>query len=1114
MLPTGCPHCGNINPTESRFCNQCGRALSAGDASPQTQSTRAPRDYTPGHLAEQILNSRSALEGERKQVTILFADLKGSTQLASRLDPEEWHRILDRYFEILAAGIHQFEGTINQYTGDGVMALFGAPVAHEDHALRACFASLNVQQAMTTFADELRLSQGIDLSARIGLNSGEVVVGKIGDDLRMDYTAQGHTVNLAARMEQIAAPGKIFLTRQTAHFVDGYCTLRDLGESTIKGSDDPVQVYELTGTGQISTRLQRSQQRGFSTFIGRDTEYAVLQRHLEIAQTGKPQIVSIVGDAGLGKSRLCHEFTENLANRGMRVLRGTGVPHGQAVPLFPIVGLLRDAFGIVDTDNHETQRRKIAGTLALLETSCTEDRALVFELMGIDLKANESTDLGPEKRQERLACIARAVCLPESDELSVLLIEDWHWLDDSSIEFLHAMLMPDDDAPIASQYLLMVNHRPGLDDSHLDHHVHHCIELQPLNDQDLHQLMHEWMGDADSIGSLADRLVAMAAGNPFFIEEAVQSLVESGSLAGQFGAYELTETLEELQIPATVEAVLAARIDRLQEDVKNVLQTAAVIGKDFSAALLSEVADADDETIESALSTLKAGNYIFEPEAEESTPRAIRELRFRHPLTREIAYKSQLRDRRQRLHKKLAALVESQLEDPENPGELSVFLAHHWKQADELGKAMQWHIKAAQWGALRNLNQSVSMFRQAVALTPLSALENADAPLINQSIAARAGVIRADALSVLPSDEVDQAWIDGKTLAEKHNDRFGFIELLISEGGRRLHSGNADEAVDLTRQALNLVQETGNTDLVGRFRIPILLSHFGAGQLQQGLDSLDGNWDSVPIDTNNFGSRAMRSLILAYQGRLADARREIDRCLVVGANEGRSVSWMHANLVDINYFAGEREGTMHHAHLAVSNAEEYGSPFFRVIAYLAMADALIQQKRYTEARELLEKHRHLTRPCGPVHQYEGVHLCTIAACLTGEGEWQEGLGLTEQAIETSVQAHWRIWEGRARLEHCRALRFCFGEDAGDKLQEQYQRLEQLIETTSAKIFHPYLLLEKAKMARLQGNESGSIAHLKQAREVFKACGAMPYAQHLGAVIERIDQPAKEADASQ
>ena len=334
-----CPACQRANAADAAFCNGCGERLeeAAPDVGSPSRVERAPRDYTPKHLADKILQSKSALEGERKQVTVLFADVKGSMELAEQLDPEQWHGILDRFFQILTEGVHLFEGTVNQYTGDGIMALFGAPIAHEDHAQRACYAVLQLRDQIASYATDVKREHGVGFSTRMGLHSGEVVVGSIGDDLRMDYTAQGHTVGLAQRMEALASPDTCYLTAATAALVGGYFALEDLGEFQVKGVREPVCVHRLVGPGTAHTRFDVARARGLTRFVGRDTDMATLEAALAQAQAGIGQVVGVVAEAGTGKSRLCYEFVARCRAQGMRVNEGRAVAHGKNIPYLPML---------------------------------------------------------------------------------------------------------------------------------------------------------------------------------------------------------------------------------------------------------------------------------------------------------------------------------------------------------------------------------------------------------------------------------------------------------------------------------------------------------------------------------------------------------------------------------------------------------------------------------------------------------------------------------------------------------------------------------------------------------------------------------------------------------
>src|SRR6059036_1623251 len=609
-----------------------------------------PRSYTPHHLAEKILTSRVALEGERKQVTVLFADVKGSMDLAEQVDPEEWHKILDRFFTILADGVHRFEGTVNQYTGDGIMALFGAPIAHEDHGQRACYAALHLQRELRRYADEVRLEHGLGFSVRMGLNSGEVVVGKIGDDLRMDYTALGQSVGLAQRMEQMADPGKALLTGHTARLVSGYFQLRDLGETRIKGLSDPLHVFELEGVGRMRTRLDASHARGFSRFVGRQSEMAALEAALERVTAGNAQVIGVVADAGTGKSRLCYEFAERCRAREIAVYEAHGVAHGKAVPLLPVLEFWRDYFGITEHDTARAVRDKIAGRMLLLDETLAEGLSLMFDFLGVLDPERPAPPLGPEARQRQLLDLIRRLARARSArEPALVLYEDLHWFDHASEEYIENVVV--EIAP-GNRTLLLLNFRPEYHAAWMQRSYYQQLPLLPLGAEAIAELFADLLGSDPSLHRLRELVQERTGGNPFFIEEIVQSLIETGVVAGARGGYRLVTPAEEVGLPATVQSVLAARIDRLPEREKRVLQTASVIGKNFSEPILRRVAELNGGDLSAALHALTSAEFLYQ---EALYPEA--EYTFKHPLTQEVAYRSQLAERRVRIHAAVARAI-------------------------------------------------------------------------------------------------------------------------------------------------------------------------------------------------------------------------------------------------------------------------------------------------------------------------------------------------------------------------------------------------------------------------------------------------------------------------
>src|SRR6476469_30287 len=438
--PQQCASCGAENPAGQRFCNSCGRQLvEAPAAVARTEDEAAP------------------LDGERKQVTVLFADVMGSMDMAERVDPEEWRQIMQRFFSLLSEGVRRFEGTVDKFTGDGIMALFGAPIAHEDHAPRACFAALHIGELVSEYAGELRRAKGLNFSVRIGINSGEVVAGAIGEDDEPEYTAVGHTVGLAQRMEALAEPGKAYLTEHAAKLAEGYLELKGLGEFDVTGASRPIKVFELIGAGSARSRLDLSRERGLSRFVGSAEEMEALEEALERAKEGRGAVMAVVADPGVGKSRLCHEFTERCRARGSEVYEAQGQAHGEAIPFLPVLQMLRGYFGIEDRDSERVAREKIAGRLLLLDPDFSDDLPLVFDFLGVPDPERPAPQVSGEARQRLLrGVIRRLYRVPGRTEVVVNVMEDLHWMAEGS-EQIVAEVVP---AVEGTATLALVNFRP------------------------------------------------------------------------------------------------------------------------------------------------------------------------------------------------------------------------------------------------------------------------------------------------------------------------------------------------------------------------------------------------------------------------------------------------------------------------------------------------------------------------------------------------------------------------------------------------------------------------------------------------------------------------------
>ncbi|MDO9452357.1 MAG: adenylate/guanylate cyclase domain-containing protein [Stagnimonas sp.] len=1033
---TACPTCAADNPEAARFCNQCGARLEGATSAPARPS------YTPRHLAERILKERSALRGEKKRVTVLFCDIKGSTRLAQQAGAEAWHHILDRFFGLLGSAIHRYEGTINQYTGDGIMALFGAPLALEDHAQRACFAALEMQRELRRFADELRLSQGLNLTLRVGLNSGEVIVGTIGDDLRMDYTAQGHTVNLAARMEHICEPGRVYLSRETARLVEGYFALRSLGRMQVDGIDEAVEVFDLEGIGPISTRLDRSLARGSSPFIGREAETATLLAALDKVRGGEGQVVAVVGEAGIGKSRLCHEFLQACREGGFEVHRATGVPYAAALPLHPVRALALSRLGLEGRSNPAEIRRLVAGTLLLEHPEHAAALPAIFDFLG----AGEASDAAPDQttltRAKLFELLAHFLPCPREQPLA-LLIEDLHFLDAASEELLQALAQ----SVRGHRALLLLNHRPEYPDAWLAPVLDARIAVTALDAPQLSQLARTRLGGDASVASLAAEIGARAGGNPFFVEEAVQALADAGHLQGTPGHYQLASAIDQWPIPDTVHALLAARIDRLPADDKALLQSAAVMGEAFTPALLATLVERAPEVCAAALRRLDAAGFLC------SAPSGV-EYDFRHPLMREVTDGLQLESQRARSHARMAQLLAAQHPIGTTGSAAPVRIAHHWQQAGEWARAGEWNLHAARWASTRDMG--ITITQAQLALVHLDRAPDS-APVQQLRIAARAGLIRMAQFTPVPPADVERAYAEGRAMAIGAGDMAGVAELTISYGNEALHRSDALGAVRLHTEAVRLCLANRQAAMVQRFRLAILISHFSAGLPREGIALVDeadeGLWRREPIGEENFVSRAFHALMLAWLGDLPRAREHLALALDYAQREGRNTSWMHAFMVDLAWFDHDGRDVLHHGRRAVELAQQSGSAYFQAIAGRAQALALCLSHRAAEAIPLLENLTPLCAPGGLAHQFEANHLAALAQAYESAGQYEAALRTAEAAIASAQRSASQVWEINAWL-----VLLALPDDTLDATRAQagIARLGQLITASGAAGYTPWL----------------------------------------------------------
>jgi adenylate cyclase len=1060
---------------------------------------RTPADYTPKHLADKILQSKTALEGERKQVTVMFADVKGSMELAAQLDAEVWHGILERFFEILAEGVHRFEGTINQYTGDGIMALFGAPIAHEDHAQRACYAALHLQGEIARYATEVKREHGLGFSTRMGLNSGDVVVGKIGDDLRMDYTAQGQTVGLAQRMESLASPDSCYLTAATAAIVGGYFELEDLGEFKIKGVATAVEVRRLCGTGSARTRFDISRARGLSRFVGRASDLRTLEDATEQTSKGNGQVVGVVAEAGTGKSRLCFEFLERCRARGIQVFEGHAVAHGRNIPLLPILEVFRAFFGITQEDDDRGAREKIAGRMVLLDSAFAEALPLLFDFLGVADPQNPAPQLDPEARQRQLLAVMRQVIQSVSeDQPTVTLIEDLHWMDEASGDFLAHMV----EAREGSRNLLLLNFRPEYNADWMQQSWYRQIPLTPLGEDAIAELLSDLLGTHSSLAALAKNVYTRTGGNPFFTEEVAQTLIESGHLEGTRGAYQLVTPIEKLEVPTTVQAILSARIDRLPEREKRLLQVAAVIGKDFSEPLLAEVAALPANELKEALAALRRGEFLH-----EQAVYPVIEYSFKHPLTQEVSLGSQLRERRRAVHAAVAKAIERR--DAERLDESAALLAHHHEEAGDPLVAARWHRRAAEWVSVTDLvaaNQHWSRLRKL-----LQALPN-DREAAELGIAACKQLLSTAWRFDPDVDETNAILDEGQRLAKSIGDTREQLLLSIHHARTLLSVGEVTRYLEACVRNERIAEEMGDEESVALASMWVIDAYAQTGGIDETIARTEA-WlarfprhnptvDSELAFTCSSVVMMFRGYALSMGGRLAEGFAEYDRTLRFSEEDGSPELAFYLNLwaADSYYRAGEAEL----AAVSARRVEEIGrklGEFTHIVRCLSMVFGIahLAAGRVDDAivalREALALFAHGER------QSEGWIGSLLAETHLLSGDLSAAQSAAERSIAFCQRSQRDPVEAQANGILARVLLRRDGRPACDAAGARLDKAAALIERSGATTLTPALCEWRAELATMRGDDSAHDRLMREAREGYEAIGAPRHAARLASEME-------------
>jgi class 3 adenylate cyclase/tetratricopeptide (TPR) repeat protein len=1022
----------------------------------------APAAIEPPGAAS-VEKPAGAVVGERKQVTVMFVDIVGSMDLAESLDSEYWRGLLARFFAITTDAVERLGGTIDKFTGDGVMALFGAPISQEDHARRACLAALELHASLGPLATELT-GDGVELAIRVGLNSGEVIVGEIGEGGEMDFTAIGHTVGLAQRMESLAAPGTTALSATTARLVRGEFDLGELGEFAVKGSSVPQRVFDLLGKASSRDRVEAAGARGgLSRFVGREREQAALEAALERGLVGEGQVVGLVGEPGVGKSRLAHEFAEHCLAGGISVQRARAVAHGREIPLLPVLELMRATLGVEDTDEPQVARARITASLDALDASFREDLALLFDFLGVADPEQPPLKVDPEARQRQLLSLVRRMMHARSRvEPAVALLEDLHWLDDASGAFLEELVR----GCAGTRTLLILTYRPEYSGELL--RGSHCeqLALRPLPKSAAGDLLGSLLGEDRSLDGLAELIAARAVGNPFFCEELVQALAESGHLAGERGDYRLSKTLGEIVLPTTVQATLAARIDRLSGSERELLQMASVIGYEVSEPVLRGVSGLPDGELSDVLRSLVSAELFSERMSDAGIA-----YEFKHPLTQEVAYHSQLTDRRRHLHREVALAIERL--EPEKLDERAALLAHHWQAAGDRLAAARWNARAAAWIGHNDISQSLSHWRKVAELTD----GLPDSPeTTGLALGACIGELDYGWRLGITEEEARAQYERGRELAQKSPERTPLLMLLAAYTTVCGMAGNLKEQTELAGELDRLRTDMGDPGL-RIVALPVLAyARFSQGRLGEAL-SLAEEGVALADEDHALGGNLgvivcpyafclyLKGLALCFMGQLGKSANTLEEAGRVAREQGDVEAQAGIGLacVSLARYAGTTEQVLSHATRVHEIAERHGSALLRMWSLQNVGIARVLFGEADEAIAALEAAIELARESRIGLEQQSLSLALLSEAKLSAGDRHGALRSAKEAVSTAERQGIKIYLAHSYRVLAEALPA--GEDASETpaAQAALESARAAVEATGARAELPFIERAREKL---------------------------------------------------
>jgi class 3 adenylate cyclase/tetratricopeptide (TPR) repeat protein len=1108
-----CPECGKVNLPGSKFCNECAHdltALSPTQAPPVELSFEEKLEniqrYLPGGLTEKILAQRGKIEGERKQVTVMFCDTEGFSTLSEKLGPEKVYSIMDEVFEMLIHKVNEFGGTVNKMTGDGVMALFGAPIALEDAPQRAIRSALAIQREIARFSDRQKAETNTLLRMRIGIHTGPVVVGSLGNDLRVEFTAVGDTVNLASRMEGLAEPGTVYVTDETFKLTEGLFRFEALGEREVKGKEAPVKAYRVIAPSTRRPRFDVSAERGLTPFLGRERELELLIDGLERAKSGRGQAFSIMGEAGVGKSRLLYEFRKAIANEDVTFIEGRCLSYSTNVAYHPVIDLLKSTYDIHEGDNDEHIRDRVKEGLKGIGTDEASTLPYILELLSVKESGIDALNLSPEARKDKTLEALKKIMLKASEMRPlVMAVEDLHWVDKSSEETFKDWL----DAISGAQLLLIFTYRPEFVHTWGGKSYHNQVNLNRLSNRETLAMAAHILGTEVMGEDLEELILNKTEGIPFFVEEFIKSLKDLRMIEWKDSGYYLAKDIQEVAIPSTIQEVIMARVDSLPDGAKSVLQTGSAIGREFSCELIKRVTGIPTPEMTPHLSVLRDSELLYE---RGIFPQAT--YIFRHSLTQEVAYDSLLLKRRQEIHERIGQAIEELY--PDRLEEFYEMLAYHYSRSGNLEKAYQYLKLSADKAVLSySLWEACNFGKGAINL--LNQMPRTDE---NKSKGIELRLWISSAMMGLGyHEDFINMLQEGERLSKELSDERSLANIYGSIGTYHTLRGDPGKGVGYLEDAFKVAEKLQDIEMIARVGFQLLNAYSTAGlyfrttevapQIISLLESAHRESESLAGVFNLYSALlATYGYALAVLGDLkkGDAQCEKSLGFANKINDVGSMGYSEYMYGALFNLSGDYKKAVEHLEKAVSYSEEAQAAIIVCSSRSNLAMGYLYLGERDTAGECLQENLELMQNIGSL-AIQGIYYMCLGTFHFESGSLDNARNFMEEAFRIAHEGNARFYEGWTRTWLGRIL----GKSDASKMDEAEESILQginILDVIKARPFYGRGLLFLSELYVDTDQREKAMETLKKAEGMFQEMGMEYWLRKTQEVLERVEGKTK------